>query len=69
MEPDERRIPISWWSAAGAAIPMAYLLGYIAHDDLGLTRQEILTPALIAATIIGLLLAIDHFGKKLRKPK
>ena len=69
MEPEERKISISWWSAAGAAIVTAYLLGYIAHDDLGLTRQEIRTPALLAATIIGLLLAMNHFGKKLRKPK
>lgn len=48
---------------------MAYLLGHIAHDDLGLTRREIFAPALIAATMIAVLLATHHFGKKLRKPK
>ena len=69
MEPEERKFSISWWSAAGAAVATAYLLGHIARDDLGLTRREIYTPALIAATIIGVLLATDHFGKKLRKPK
>jgi hypothetical protein len=42
---------------------------YIAYFDLGLSRFEIRAYAVAAAGIIGLLLAIYYFGKKLRKPK
>ena len=48
---------------------VAIMVGYIAHYDLGLSRQEIGAPAMIAAAIIGLLLATEFFGKKLRKPE
>jgi hypothetical protein len=69
MKPQAHEISIPWESATVAAIVTASMLAYVAHDDLGLTRQEIRTPSLIAAGIIGLLLATDHFGKKLRKPE
>ena len=69
MKPEQRAILIPWESALIAAIVAASMLAYVAHDDLGFTRQEIRTPSLIAAGIIGLLLATDHFGKKLRKPE
>jgi hypothetical protein len=69
MKPEQRAILIPWESAAVAAIVAASMLAYVAHDDLGFTRQEIRTPSLIAAGIIGLLLATDHFGNKLRKPE
>jgi hypothetical protein len=36
---------------------------------LGFSRQEIRTQAVIGAAIVGLLVATEHFGKKLRKPK
>jgi hypothetical protein len=52
-----------------AAVVAAFMLGYTAHYGLGLSRQEIRTPAVIAAAIIGLLLATEYFGKKLAKPK
>jgi hypothetical protein len=55
--------------ATGATTLVALTLGYIAHYDFGLSRQEIRTPAVIAAAIIGLLLATEYFGKKLGKPK
>ena len=67
MEPQHKQIPL--WSAAVAAIVTALILDYIAYDDLGLTRQEIRTPSLAAAGIIGLLLVTDYFGKRFRKPK
>jgi hypothetical protein len=54
---------------AATAIMVAITVGYIAHYDFGLSRREIRTPAMIAAAIIGLLLATEFFGKKLRKPK
>ena len=44
-------------------------MGYIAHYDLGFSRQEIRTQAVICAVIIGLLVTIEYLGKKLRKPK
>jgi hypothetical protein len=70
MEPqDPQEFAISWWFAAVAAIVTAFMLAYVAHDDFGLTRQEIRTPSLIAAAIIGLLVVTEYFGKRLRKPK
>jgi hypothetical protein len=70
MEPqDPQGFAISWWFAAVAAIVTASMLAYVAHDDLGLTRQEIRTPSLIVAAIIGLLVVTEYFGKRLRKPK
>jgi putative flippase GtrA len=60
---------ISRWFAVVTAIVTACMLAYVAHDDLGFTRQEIRTPSLIAAAIIGLVVATEYFGKRLRKPK
>jgi hypothetical protein len=53
----------------GGAIVTALSLGYIAHFELGFSRQEIRTPAVIAAAVIALLLAVEYFGTRLRKPK
>jgi hypothetical protein len=47
----------------------ALTVGYIAHYDLGFSRQDIRTRALIGAAIIALLLATEFFGKMLRKSK
>jgi hypothetical protein len=55
--------------AAITATTTALTLGYIAHYDLGLSRQEIRTPAVVAAAVIATLMLIEFFGKKLRKPK
>jgi hypothetical protein len=43
---------------AGSAALVAFLLGYVGHHDLGLARLEIRHSALIAAAVIGMLLAI-----------
>jgi hypothetical protein len=53
--------------------PMAAaMLGYTAHYNFGLTRQEIRTPAVNGAIIIAIvtatLMAIDFFRRRLRKP-
>jgi hypothetical protein len=53
--------------------PMAAaMIGYTAHYNFGLTRQEIRTPALVGAIILGAvivtLMAIDFFHRRLRKP-
>jgi hypothetical protein len=47
----------------------ALTLGYIAHYDLGFSRQEIRNQAVMVASLIAMLMAIEYFGKKLRKPK
>jgi hypothetical protein len=55
--------------AAFTATTTALTLGYIAHYDLGFSRQEIRTPAVVGAAVIATLMVIEFFGKKLRKPK
>ena len=60
---------ISRWLAAVGAFVTALSVGYIAHYDLGFSRQEIRTKAIIGAVIIGVLVTIEYLGKRLRKPK
>ena len=69
MESGPSEIAIFRWLAAVGAIVTALSVGYIPHYDLGFSRQEIRTQAVICAVIIGLLMATEYFGKKLRKPK
>jgi hypothetical protein len=69
MESGPSEIAISRWIAAVGAIVTALAVGYIAHYDLGFSRQEIRTHSVICAVIIGLLVTIEYLGKKLRKPK
>jgi hypothetical protein len=57
------------WLAAVGAIVTASSVGYVAHYDLGFSRQEVHTKAVIGVAIIGLLMATEYLGKKLRKPK
>jgi hypothetical protein len=63
------RITIVVMCSGAAAFLVAATLGYIAHYDFGLSRQEIRIPAVTGAAIIALLVATEYFGKKLRKPK
>jgi hypothetical protein len=51
-----------------AAAFAALSLAYIAHYDFGLSREEIRTPAAGAAAVIAMLMAVEFFGKRLRKP-
>jgi hypothetical protein len=51
------------------AVTAALTAGYTARYDLGFSPQEIRTQAVTVAIVIGLLLAIEHYGKKLRKRK
>jgi hypothetical protein len=44
--PDPVRNAISWWLSVVSAFATAFSLEYIAHDDLGFTRQQICTPSL-----------------------
>jgi hypothetical protein len=41
---------------------------YTGRYDFGLSPQQIRNTVMVAV-VIGVLLAIDHYGKKLRKPK
>ena len=63
------RIALLRWLAAVAAIVTAFILEYIAHDDFGFAREEIRTPSLIAAVIIGLLLSAAYVLGRQRTPK
>ena len=52
-----------------SALVVAFLLGYAAHHQWGLSRSAIRADALLAALLIGTLVAIEFFCKNLRKPK
>jgi hypothetical protein len=49
------------------SVTTALSLAYIAHYDFGFSREEIRAPALVGAGIIAALVAVEFFGKKLRK--
>ena len=51
-----------------AAAFAAVFLGYVAHYEFGLSREQIRTPAVIGAGLIAVLMAVEFFGKRLRKP-
>ena len=55
--------------ATSKATIVSLSLAYIAHEDLGVTSEEIRIPALAAASVIAALLAVEFFGMKLRKPR
>jgi hypothetical protein len=55
--------------SVATAVTAALTAGYNARYDFGLSPQQIRSQAVIVAIVIGLLLAIEHYGKKLRKPK
>jgi hypothetical protein len=55
--------------ATSTAIAAALTLAYVAHYGFGFSREEIRIPALVVASVIALLMAVDVFGKKLRKLK
>jgi hypothetical protein len=60
---------LSFLMSVGVAAFTALSLAYIAHYDFGLSREEIRTPAVAAAVVIAMLMAVEFFGKRLRKPK
>jgi hypothetical protein len=49
-----------------SALVVAFLLGYSAHHEWGLSRDVIRFSALGAALIIGMLVAIDHNLRKIK---
>ena len=59
---------LTYLMAMTTATAAALTLAYIAHYDFGLSREEIRTPAVVVASVIALLTAVEFFGKKFRKP-
>ena len=53
----------------GAAVLVAFILGYVAHNDLGMSRLEIRHLAFTAAALIGSCVATDLFRRIWQKPK
>jgi cytosine/uracil/thiamine/allantoin permease len=49
--------------AAVTALSLAFLF------DFGLSPEEIRTAAVVGASIIGALVAVEYFGERLAKPK
>jgi hypothetical protein len=47
----------------------AFILSHVAHYERGFSEQEIRDIARTGAIVMGLILAIEYFGDKLRKPK
>lgn len=71
---DQRQVDTSAFMIAVTCFtaPMAAaMLGYIAHYNFGLSRQEIRTPAVVGAAVIAVvivtLVALDFFRKRPRK--
>jgi hypothetical protein len=68
METTVSRV-LTYVMAASTATTAALTLAYVAHYDFGLSRQQIRTPAVVAACVIAVVVAMEFFGKKLRRPK
>jgi hypothetical protein len=49
-------------SAVGVAAYLAIAMGYLAHNLLGFSLQEIRGAAVLIAVAIGSLIAVDFFG-------
>jgi hypothetical protein len=60
---------LTYVMAAGTASTTALTLAYVGHYDFGLSRQQIRTPAVVAAAVIAMVVGIEFFGKKLRRRK
>jgi hypothetical protein len=48
---------------AGSTVVAAFVLGYVAHNDVGLTRLEIRHFALIASALIATLIVARPFSR------
>jgi hypothetical protein len=62
----DRVLSLMMVMSVAAAIALSF--AYIAHCDFGLSREQIRTPAVVGAAVIAVLLAVEFFGNKLRKP-
>jgi hypothetical protein len=66
----ERKFDIVTTACAGCVAGyVAVIVGYLARFYLGFSPQEIRGAAVVIAVVLAALIAIDFFGKKLRKAK
>jgi hypothetical protein len=56
-------------SALGVAAYAAIAMGYVAQYGLGFSLEEIRGTAMLTAVVLTTAIAIEFFGKKLRKAK
>ena len=68
MERPVDRALLFLMSVVTAAIT-ALALAPVAHFDFGLSREEIRSAAMVGAGVVTMLVAVEFFGKKLRKLK
>ena len=68
METRVDRALLFLMSVVTAAIT-ALALALVAHFDFGLSREEIRSAAMVGAGVVTMLVAVEFFGKKLRKLK
>ena len=68
MERPVDRALLFLMSVITAAIT-ALALALVAHFDFGLSREEIRSAAMVGAGVVTMLVAVEFFGKKLRKLK
>jgi hypothetical protein len=68
MERPVDRALLFLMSVVTAAIT-ALALALVAHFDFGLSREEIRSAAMVGAGVVTMLVAVEFFGKKLRKLK
>ena len=66
---DRLGVMITFAVMAGSATLVAFILGYVAHHDMGLSRLEIRSASLIASGSIAICLAIELFRQYRHKPK
>lgn len=69
MKSGPTEIAVFRWLAAVGAIVAAVWVAHIAHNNFGVSLQEIRVLAAIGISTIAALLAIEFFGRKLRKSK
>ncbi|MGA7809043.1 hypothetical protein [Bradyrhizobium sp.] len=53
----------------GSGALVAFILGYVAHYDLGLSRVEIRDSAFIAVAMLVIMLATESVRRRWQKPK
>jgi hypothetical protein len=68
MDEDASRF-LNYTAAIIGALLAAGMLGYVAHYGVGLSRQEIRTEALFAASVLAGLVAVEFFSEKFRRRK
>jgi hypothetical protein len=69
LKEERLRLVITFAVSTGSAALVAYLLGYVAHYDFGLSRVEIRDSAFGAAVLILMVLARSFLMRHWHKPK